>query len=399
MPWRQTEPMNERARFVTAVESGVFSMSELCREYGISRKTGYKWMERFHDDGYAALEDRSRAPHTCPHEMPIEISELVIQTRKDHPRWGARKLIVHLANKYLALAEQLPSATRAFALLKRSGYITERKCRNRSAHPGCSPIVANAPNDLWSIDFKGQFRTLNKQYCYPLTVTDALSRYLLACDGLVSTAYEGARPVLERLFQECGLPLAIRSDNGAPFCSTALGGLSRLSIWWMKLGIGHQRNRPGKPQDNPRHERMHSTLKQETIRPPAQDIALQQQRFDAFRLEFNCERPHEALNMRTPASIWRPSTRTMPQRLRAPEYASHMQVRSVRSNGEIKFGGRFYFVSELLVNERVALEEIDDGLWSVMFYETLLARLDIRKQRLLSFRPKTIEPNSGSVGV
>ena len=259
--------------------------------------------------------------------------------------------------------------------------------------------MAIEPNDVWSTDFKGEFRTQDTRWCYPLTVSDAVSRYLLECKGLPSTEHAGAQPCFERLFREYGLPVAIRSDNGCPFCSVGLCGLSRLSVWWMKLGIVHQRIPPGQPQQNGRHERMHRTLKAETTRPPAQNLQKQQERFALFRQEYNQERPHESLGMQTPSSIWRPSRRAMPQQLKQPDYSGHMEVRSVRHQGEIKFLGHCVFISLVLQGENVALEEVEDGIWSLFFCNSLLGRIDQRNMKLVPIRQQNATTgNEGKLG-
>jgi putative transposase len=408
MPWRQTRPMDERTRFVFALESGKFSMLELCSEYGISPKTGYKWLSRFREGGVVALADRSRAPHTCPHRMTEDMAALFLQERRKHPHWGPRKLLDRLSKsapealqQMLQQGECLPAASTVGEALRRAGLVQSRKRRSRPPHPGTTDLwsVAIEPNDVWSADFKGEFRTRDGKWCYPLTVSDAASRYLLECKGLPSTEHAGAQPWFERLFRENGLPVAIRSDNGCPFCSVGLCGLSRLSVWWMKLGIVHQRIAPGKPQQNGRHERMHRTLKAETTRPPAQDMQKQQERFAAFRQEYNQERPHESLGMQTPSSIWTPSGRSMPQHLKQPEYSGHMEVRSVKCNGEIKFLGHRPFISQVLVGENVALEEVDDGIWSLYFCNSLLGRIDQRDMKLVAIRqPSATTGNEGKLG-
>jgi transposase InsO family protein len=382
--------MDERASFVLAFETARFSMSELCSEYGVSRKTGYKWLSRFREGGIAALADQSRAPHACPHRMSEEMERLFRQERGKHPYWGPRKLldVLHKSGsealrQMLEQGQRLPAASTVGEALKRAGLVHSRKRRSRPPHPGSSDLssVAINPNDVWSTDFKGEFRTQDGRWCYPLTVSDAVSRYLLECKGLPSTEHAGARPCFERLFRENGLPAAIRSDNGCPFSSVGLCGLSRLSVWWMKLGIVHQRIAPGKPQQNGRHERMHRTLKAETTRPPARDMQRQQERFAQFCQEYNQERPHEALGMQTPSSIWTPSERAMPERLPQPTYPGHMEVRSVRNKGEIKFLGQLVFVSEVLAEEHVALEEVEDGIWSLYFCYTLLGRINQREMK------------------
>lgn len=388
MPWRETGPMEERVRFVVAHESNLYDMSELCELHSISRKTGYKWLRRFEEGGFNGLADLSRAPLSCPHRMPVDVAEALIGCRRAHPTWGPRKLVCYLDKHNSKVADRLPAISTAGDLLKGAGLVQPRRRRVRAVHPGSRPLVAHEPNDVWCIDFKGEFKTQDGVLCYPLTVTDAASRYLLSCTALPSTNHAGAQDVLTKLFAHAGLPSAIRSDNGCPFCSNALCGISRLSMWWMKLGIRHDRIRPASPQENGRHERMHRTLKAETARPPAEDRRRQQERFDAFGDEYNHIRPHEALAMQTPDTIWTPSTRAMPQQLAEPEYPGHMQVRTVRNKGEIKFAGRLVFVSEVLAHQRVALEEVEDGIWSLIFYNMLLARLDQRTMKLIPAKPK-----------
>jgi transposase InsO family protein len=379
--------MEERVQFVVAASSGLFRITELCDLYGISRKTGYKWLGRYDPEDLSTLADQSRAPLSCPHVMPDDVREELLKTRKAHHFWGARKVRARVAEQRPDLAERLPAASTVGDLLRRSGLVEPRRRRSRAAHPESSPLVAEVPNDVWCVDFKGEFRTQDRVLCYPLTATDACTRFLLMCKGLPSTRHEGARAAFERLFAEVGLPVAIRSDNGGPFCSHAIGGLSRLSVWWMRLGIRHDRIRPASPQENSRHERMHRTLKAETTRPPAANAVAQQRVFDDFRHEFNWVRPHEALGQRTPGSLWTPSVRALPARLPAPEYPGHMKVRSVRCSGAIKFAGSLVFVSEVLAHERVAIEEIEDGVWHLHFCNTLLASLDQRTMRLVPSMP------------
>jgi transposase InsO family protein len=308
------------------------------------------------------------------------VVEALVAERRKHPRWGPRKLLAYLSKRQPTWP--WPAASTAGEILKRHGLVVPRRRRRRREHPGRPKFEAKAANDLWSTDFKGQFRTGDRRYCYPLTVADRCSRYLLGCEGLLTTAHAGARPVMESLFREYGLPRGILSDNGSPFSSSALRGLSRLSVWWIKLGIQPVLIEPGKPQQNGGHERMHRTLKEETTRPPAGDVAAQQQRFDAFRQEYNEERPHEALGQRTPSELYEPSPRAYPERLEEMEYPGHYEVRRVRSRGDIKWQGSLLFVSEALVGERVGLEETDDRIWSLYFGTLLLARFDERERCL-----------------
>jgi putative transposase len=383
MPWTHTDPMTERHKFILAHEDQLFSMTELCQRFGISRKTGYKWLRRYREGGLEGLADRSRAPKQCPHRTPEAIQELVIEARQAHPRWGPRKLLDYLEPRHPEV--QLPAPSTVGDLLRRKGLTQPRRSQRRPVHPGTSPIEAEAPGAVWTADFKGEFRLGSGAYCYPLTVQDAYSRYVLACEGLPSTAHGGAQPVFERLFREHGLPLSIRTDNGGPFASKALCGLSRLSVWWIKLGIDHDRIQPGCPQQNGRHERMHRTLKAETTRPPEGAFAAQQERFDAFRTEYNEIRPHQALDGAVPASRYARSSqnssqkrpaREMPARCPEPQYPGHAEVRKVSTTGEVKFKARPLFVSAVLAGEYVALEEIDDGRWNLLFDTVLLGRLD-----------------------
>lgn len=376
MPWKQIDPMCERTKFVLTYQEGLYSMSELCQRYGISRKTGYKWLNRYEQAGLDGLKERSRAPKTIPHRASQAAEEAIVALRKKRPTWGARKLLSRLEGTRPDLS--LPAPSTVTALLHRHGLITRRRRQRKPVHPGSSSIEAEAPNDVWTIDFKGEFLMGNRRYCYPLTVCDARTRYVLCCTALPSTEREGAKKAVDRLFREHGLPLAIRTDNGSPFATQAIGGLSRLSISWLKLGIRHDRIAPGSPQENGRHERMHRTLKAETTRPPEHSLTAQQRRFDAFRTIFNHERPHEALEMATPADYYRSSSRRMPERIPEPEYLGHMEVRHVASNGSFKFKGRHVFLTTTLYGEHVALDEIDDGIWSIYFANVLLARLNER---------------------
>ncbi len=382
MPWSKTTPMTERARFIADLESKLYTMTELCERYGISRMTGYKWAKRFVADGLRGLEDRSRAPKSCPHQSEAHVIEALVAARHKHPRWGPRKLLKILSKRHPEWS--WPAASTAGQILKRHGLVSARR-RRKPPQPGRRPhLEVTSPNDLWTCDFKGQFRTGDRRYCYPLTIADHLSRYLLVCQGQLSTATAGARPVFERVFRENGLPKAILSDNGGPFSSPALGGLSRLSVWWIKLGIQPLRIERGKPQQNGAHERMHRTLKAETTRPPAANLAEQQISFDAFRKEFNDERPHEALDQRPPAQFYAPSPRSYPDPLAQVEYPGHFEVRKVRRNGMIKWQGSDLFLSEVLAGESVGLEEVDDGIWSLHFSGQLLARFDERNRKLYS---------------
>lgn len=382
MAWQETDPVNERVKFVAARQSGLYSMSELCARFGISRKTGYKWAGRYAAEGVDGLKDRSHVAKHCPHRMSAEVEQALLGAREAHRTWGPRKLVPWLKGKRPEL--ELPAPSTVGDLLERKGLVERRRKRRRDEHPGQGALETAAPNQVWTVDFKGEFRTRDARYCYPLTVADAHTRYLLGCDSLHSTSTAGVIPCFERMFREFGLPEAIRSDNGTPFASTAICGLSRLNVWWLKLGLVHQRIKRGKPQQNGAHERMHRTLKAETTRPPEWNAEAQQRRFDEFRREYNEERPHEALDEQPPAWHYSASAREMPSVLRAPEYPGHYETRGVRRTGEFRFRGHAIFLSEVLAGERIGLEEVDDGIWSIYFFDRLLARLDERTRTLYS---------------
>jgi transposase InsO family protein len=301
--------MDQKRLFIQDYVRGSFAMAELCRRYGISRPTGYKWVKRFEAAGPPGLEEQSRRPTGCSHETAIEITEAILELRRRHPYWVAKKLLAILGRRHSKVA--WPARSNVCDLLSRHAMIDKKRRRAYPGHPGKPTQSMDAPNDTWCVDYKGQFKTADGIYCYPLTVTDGCTRYLLGCQGLRSTAHSGAKLVFRGLFKEFGLPKIIRSDNGVPFATTAIGRLSRLSIWWIRLGIYPELIEPGHPEQNGRHERMHKTLKQQTTRPPANTLRGQQRRFDRFRKEFNEERPHEALGQLTPASRYKRSPNQM----------------------------------------------------------------------------------------
>ena len=308
MPWLETSPVQQRERFIRDHRLELYTTAELCTRYGISRKTGYKWLARFEEAGRQGLRDRSRAPHHCPHRISPQVAAVICAARRQHPSWGPAKLLAWLEPQHPAL--DLPAISTAGDLLARRGLVKKRRRRRRHyQHPGVVPPTTTQPNDLWTADFKGHFRTRDGIYCYPLTIADQHTRYLLACHGLLSTKGHGVRPVFERLFREYGLPRAIRTDNGVPFATTGIHGLSQLNVWRLRLGIQHQRILPASPHQNGAHERMHKTLKGDAIRPPRPNLTTQQRAFNAFRHLYNEERPHEALGGRPPASLYRPSAR------------------------------------------------------------------------------------------
>lgn len=382
MPWEETTRMTQRVRFIRDLDSCLYTMTELCGRYGISRQTGYKWSQRYVEEGVEGLEDRSRAPKSCSHGTSQEVSDQLLALRRSHPTWGPRKLLAWLRKRDSETS--WPAASTVCGLLKRHGLV-EPRARPRRPWPasGRPSVQAEAANQVWSVDFKGQFRTGDGRMCYPLTVADGYSRFLLGVTGLETVSESVAWPVLERLFRQYGLPAAIRTDNGSPFAAIrAVARLSHLSVRWLKLGIRLERIEPGHPEQNGRHERMHRTLKQETARPPAESRSAQQERFDQFRRVYNEQRPHEALAFQTPAEFYRPSCRPYPSQIANPQYPGHFEVRSVRHSGEIKWQGGYLFLSEALSGERVGLEESADGVWDVYFGSLLLARFDEKERKL-----------------
>jgi putative transposase len=382
MPWMETVPVKERKRFVEAYRSLTWSMTELCERFRVSRPTGYKWVSRAEAEGWVGLGDRSRAPRNCPHRTPAAVEEAIVGVKRAHPDWGPGKVLDYLEDRQPDLC--LPAVSTAGAMLDRHGLVERRRTRRVLKHPGGPVLRPLAPNEVVTADFKGQFRTGDGRYCYPVTIADSFSRYLLACQALSSTRTEEAQPVFERLFRAVGLPEVIHTDNGSPFSSTGLHGLCALSVWWIRLGIQHQLSRPGKPQDNGAHERMHRTLKRATARPPEANLEEQQRRFDAFRKEFNEERPHEALGGKPPARLWKPSTRPYPNKVLGPEYPGHYEKRRVSNAGCIRFKTHVLFVSQAIKQEWIGLDEVDNGVWSVYFYDVLLARLDEREMTLFT---------------
>ena len=381
MPWRETWPMEQRLEFIREYETELFTMTELAAQYGISRKTAYKWLERYETDGASGLIDHSRRPRVHPTATDPELVEVLLAVRRRHPRWGPKKLLA-VARRGDADASWPARATVA-ALLKRHGLIVPRR---RSPRPPAASRVtltpATRPNEVWTTDFKGEFRTGDGVYCYPLTLRDGFSRFVLRCDGFLSRTTAATRRRFDRAFRDYGLPDRIRSDNGGPFASPGLGGLSQLSVWWIRLGIIPERIALGHPEQNGSHEQFHSVLKAETTRPPAPNGTAQQQRFRRFCRVYNEQRPHEALGDQPPATRYEPSRRALPARLLPIEYPGHLEVRLVAANGDISWAGERLFVTTALAGEYVALEEVDDGLWTLHFATVPLARYDERRRRL-----------------
>ena len=354
MPWRECSVMEERLRFVARLLEGE-GMSEVCREFGISRKTGYKIFNRYKDEGLEALTDRTRRPVRYANQLPDQIERTIIEWKRNKPHWGARKIREQLVRK-LAGDVRIPARSTVHAVLDRHGLV--KRARQRRSRAEGTPLSApTAPNALWCTDFKGEFKTGNGRYCYPLTVTDHASRYVLACEALESTKEAPVIEAFVRLFKERGLPDAIRSDNGLPFASpNGLYNLSKLSVWWLRLGIAIERIKPGHPQENARHERMHRTLKQETTRPPGMNALQQQARFDAFMSEFNEERPHQAIDMRVPAELYAPSSRPYTG-LPDVEYPFHDKDILVTACGRICMMRKKINVSTVLAGQRLGIKE------------------------------------------
>jgi putative transposase len=373
--------MDQRLQFVADHQRGLYAMAELCARYGVSRKTGYKWLARYAAQGPAGLHARSHAPHACPRKIGDALAELLVAARRAHPTWGPAKLLQYLVPRHPRVATW-PAVSTVADLLKRGGLVAERRRRRLVVHPGAVPIQTAAPSDLWTADFKGQFRTRDRVYCFPLTIADQHTRYLLSVHALLNTRVVGALAVFERAFRAYGLPRAIRTDNGVPFANTGLHGLTQLSVWWLRLGIQHQRIRPAAPQENGAHERMHRTLKAETTRPPARDLRGQQRAFRAFCHTYDTERPHSALAGATPAAHYTASPRPYPDRLPPLEYPSHFTVKRVTNAGTIRFRHTLLFLANALKQHHVGLEEVDDGVWSLHLGTVLLGRIDERTMQV-----------------
>ena len=363
MPWRTYKPMDERLKFVARLLEGE-KMAALCREFGISRPTGYKIFNRYKDLGLKGLEDQSRRPYRHANKIPFQIERSILRIKKEYPSCGAPKVREKLIRLYPMIVP--PAKSTVHAVLDRHGLVKRRK-RRRYKAKGTPLLASKRPNGLWCADFKGEFKLGNQQYCYPLTITDYSSRYLLTCEGLASTRSEFAFCVFERVFREFGLPEAIRTDNGTPFASShALFGPSRLSVWWLKLGIDIQRIKPGHPEQNGRHERMHLTLKQEATKPASFNFLQQQERFEQFKAIYNNERPHQALAGRYPGEIYTPSVREY-EAAQEPQYPYHDRTITVTQCGRICIGKRKINLSVVFAGQKVGIREVDDKIWLVSF--------------------------------
>jgi transposase InsO family protein len=384
MPWKVTNPMNERMVFVSRLLEGV-RMTDACKEFGISRKTGYKFWSRYERDGLAAFDDRSRRPYLSPNRTDQNVVDAIVQMRNEHPTWGPRKIKKRLSITRQDLAAPAPSTIGE--VLKREGKIKARR-RKRRATPTRTPLTTGlAPNDVWAFDFKGHFRLGNRNYCYPLTVSDDFSRFLIGCEALERTKTEPTQKALIEMFREYGLPTTMRSDNGAPFASTGRLGLSQLSVWLLRLGIQVERIEPGHPEQNGRHERIHLTLKQETTMPASNNQLQQQERFDAFRSVYNDERPHDALELDTPADFYVHSERVYPEVLQPLQYPKSAIARRVYENGRAltpNNSSQMFCVGKAFAGQDLGFVQIAEDTWRVFFMNYELGIFDEPTRRLIT---------------
>lgn len=378
MPWRECKPMDERLKFVARLLNGE-KMAPLCREFGISRVTGHKTFSRYKECGLEGLMDRSRRPYRHANQLPFQIEQTIIAIKNEHPTWGAPKIRDKLIREYPMIKP--PAKSTVHAVLDRHGLVTRRKRRRYKAQ-GTALSDAKQPNALWCADYKGEFQLGNHQYCYPLTITDYCSRFLFACEGLASTKSDFAFSVFERVFKEYGLPQAIRTDNGLPFASpNALFGLSRLSVWWLRLGINIERIKPGQPAQNGRHERMHLTLKQDATKPASFNFLQQQERFDRFVEVYNYERPHQAIGGYYPGQLYTPSTRVY-RSPDPPQYPFHDRTVRVTQCGRICIGRRKINLSTVFAGQLVGIREVEDKIWLVSFMTYDLGFFDEEEGRV-----------------
>lgn len=393
MAWSEARIVDSRVMFVAELMKGNYSMAELCRDFGISRKTGYKWLGRYIDHGPDGLEDVSRAPHSHPHAIGQQTTSAILSIKKRFPYWGAVKIRHRLCKEHSDWSSY-PCVSTISLFLKQQGLVIGRK-RVLRCSPTQPPLTRGSNvNDVWCADFKGHFKTGDGKRCNPLTVSDDVSRYLLCCRHLDNMTHDAVKMQFERVFREFGLPLVIRTDNGHPFSSHGLCGLSRISVWWIRLGIHPERIEAGKPQQNGRHERIHLTLKNQTALPAGRSIAVQQKRFDEFMDEYNYERPHEALCMKTPGEIYNCSGRQMPPRIGCAEYGYDIDVRKVGKRGEIYLGSKAMFLSESLMGEYVGIERIAEDISRLWFCNYMLGTFDHKSRRI---KPAKMYPFSAGV--
>jgi putative transposase len=380
MPWQECSKMDERLRFVARLLEGE-KMAMLCREFDISRKTGYKLFSRYKDSGVEGLTDRSRRPYRQGCQLPFPIENLILQLKREYPSWGAPKIREKIRRKHSEI--QLPAISTVHAVLDRHGLVN-RPRRRRYKAEGTALSRPLRPNELWCADYKGEFMLADRRYCYPLTITDAASRYLLSCEALSSTKSKYAFPVFERVFKDFGLPKAIRTDNGVPFASpNSLFGLSKLSVWWLRLGISIERIKPAHPEQNGRHERMHLTLKKEATKPAGKNLIQQQGKFDDFIEEYNQERPHQAIGMKYPAELYVSSSRPYTG-LSDLQYPFHDRTITVTCCGRICIGRRKINLSTVFAGQNVGVKEVSDKVWLVSFMQYDLGFFDHETGRVTS---------------
>jgi transposase InsO family protein len=389
MPWQKCEATEQRMKFIAEYEGGGGSFATLCARYGVSRTTGYKWVDRFEEEGVEGLWERSRAPHQAGQALPGKVAKLILTTRAARPTWGPRKLLAWLKVKHPRV--KWCAISTAGELLRRTG-LTEPRIYRRQSAPRLEPLAdCTEANTVWCTDFKGWFCLGNGRRCEPWTLTDGWSRYLLQVTAMPRQELAAVRRGFVAAFREYGLPQVIRSDNGLPFAGLGFGGLSQLSVWWIKLGIRPERIRPGKPQENGRHERMHRTLL-ETSRPPEHTLGGQQRRFDAFREDFNEERPHESLGDQPPGRVYQRSRRLYPQRTPQVEYETGLLTKRVYDHGDINWRGGRLFLSDALGGEFVAFEPLSDDYWLVRFGPVKFAKLNERKRRIEALTAEDLKP-------
>ncbi len=385
MPWKETNVYEERMKFVIAWKNGDWTMTDLSREFGISRVTGYKYLYQYEKYGLEGLMDKSKAPITQPNAVDDATVRLIILCRQDHKTWGPKKILASLKCKYHRKSNW-PCPATIGRILKKHGMITQKRKRIKKAVKSFPLSHVSGPNDVWCADYKGHFTVGDGKRCDPLTVTDAYSRFLLECKIVKKTDTHNAKEAFTALFREFGMPYAIRTDNGSPFASQSIAGLSQLSVWWLKLGIHLERIEPGKPQQNGRHERMHKTLKQCTALPPHSSLEAQQKAFNDFKLEYNFQRPHEALDNHFPSDLYKRSEKVFPEKIDEVAYPTNMVVEKVSDTGTIYYACRRIFISSTLIDEPLGLEEIDDRHLRIYFCSSVIGILDSYTGNVLQFK-------------
>jgi len=383
MPWSGMSVMDQRAVMLRKWESGLYSPTELAAEFGVSRPTVYKWIARYVESGGADLNDRPPIPGSCPHRTEPALVDQIIAAKQKYPLWGPAKLIDYLMLEQPEIHWPAPSTAGRF--LDHQGLVEKRqRRRNSMVRRYVGKVEASESGEMMTADHKGQIRLRNRTYSYPVTICDPVSKFTYAIDGKTSTSYDEAREAFEKVFKKYGLPIFLLTDNGSPFsCSRSLGALSKLAVWWIRLGITPLTIHPGCPWENGSHERMHKDLKAATTRPPSDSMREQQIRFDRFRREFNTERPHRSLGGRRPVDVLKPCKRSFPSRLAPIEYPGHYETRAVLSKGFIKWRGLPLFVGNSLVSQRVGLVETDEGIWTLFFSTVELGRFDERTRRII----------------